>query len=100
MLFDGQQLRELIARTQNDIELRNEYGRCWRTVSPAEALTLNLEPFVGVGNRRRIKFLRGREQRFPLNFASRTTQRLTGEGNVNIAHPLLREHRVERSQGD
>ena len=58
MLFDGQELRDGIAGTTTPIELRNEYGRCCRTVSRDEAGVLDLDLFVGVGNRRGIRFLR------------------------------------------
>jgi hypothetical protein len=30
ILFDGQQLRKILRHTANQIELRNEYGRCCR----------------------------------------------------------------------
>jgi hypothetical protein len=33
---------------------------------------------------------------FALNAGSHTTQRLKGQGEVNIAHPLVREHRAVR----
>lgn len=93
MLFEGQELREMIARTPNEIELRNEHGRCCRLFSSADALALDLDIFVGVGNRRRIRFLRRRTQNFAVNAGSHTTQRLKGKAGVNIAHPLVREHR-------
>jgi len=98
MLFEGQQLREVIARTPNQIELHNAYGRCYRVLSTVEALALDLDLFIGIGNRRRIRFLRSRTQNFPLNAGSHTTQRLRGEGEINIAHPLVREHRPVRSK--
>jgi hypothetical protein len=94
MVFEGQELRELIVRTPNEIELRNAHGRCCRILSIAEALALDLDLFVGIGNRRRILFLRSRTQKFALNAGSHTTQRLRGEADVNIAHPLVREHRT------
>jgi hypothetical protein len=97
MLFEGQQLRELIARTPNEIELRSVYGRCYQTLSSAEALALDLDQFIGIGNRRRIRALRSRTQKFQLNEGSRTTRRLKGQGEINIAHPLVREHRPVRS---
>jgi len=96
MLFDGQELREIIARTPNEIELRNEYGRRRRILSRADALALDLDLFIGVGNRRRIRFLRSRTQQFALNAGSHTTQRLKGEADVNISHPKVREHRTIR----
>ena len=94
MLFDGQELREIIERTPNEIELRNEHGRCRRILSSVDALALDLDLFIGVGNRRRIRFLRWRTRKFTLNAGSHTTQRLKGEGKLNISHPLVREHRV------
>jgi len=93
MLFVDEELREIIARTPKRIELLNEYGRCCRLISSREALALDLDLFVGIGNRRRIRFLRSRTQVFALNPGSRTTRRLKGEREVNIAHPLVREHR-------
>jgi hypothetical protein len=98
MLFDGQKLREIVGRTPNVIELRNEQGRCYRSVFSDEALALDLDLFVGIGNQRRIRFLRRRTQKFTVNAGSRTTQRLKGEAGVNIAHPLVREHRAVRSK--
>ena len=98
MLFDGQELCEIIGRTPNAIELRNGHGRCCRVLSSGEAINLDLDLFVGVGNRRRIRFLRRRTEQFTLNSGSHTTQRLKGESGVNIAHPLTREHRSVRSK--
>lgn len=98
MLFEREELCEIINRTHNEIELRNEHGRCVRFLSRAEALALDLDLFVGIGNRRRIRFLRYRTRRFALNAGSHTTQRLQGEAEVNIAHPLVREHRPARSK--
>ena len=93
MIFDGHELREIVGRTVNVIELRNDHGRCYRAVSSDEALALDLDLFVGIGNRRRIRFLRRRTQTFAVNAGSCTTQRLKGEDTRNIAHPLIREHR-------
>ena len=93
MLFEGQELTELIARTPNEIELRNAHGRFCRMLSSHEALALDLDLFIGIGNRRRIRFLRYRTQTFALNQGSHTTQRLKGDAEMNIAHPLVRQHR-------
>ena len=60
MLFDGQELRKILGHTLDVIELRNEHGRCCRMLSSAEVLALDLDLFVGIGNRRRIRFLRRR----------------------------------------
>ena len=93
MVFHGEELREIIGRTQNKIELHNVYGRCYKTVLAVDALKMNLQEVVGIGNRRRIRFLRSRTQNFPLNAGSHTTSRVKGEAEVNIAHPLVRQHR-------
>jgi hypothetical protein len=93
MLFDGQELRAILGTTSNDIELRNEYGRCHRTLSKDEALALDLDLFIGIGNRRRIRFLRLRTQKFALNAGSQTTQRPKNNAGEYIAQPLIREHR-------
>lgn len=97
MLFDGQELRAVLGNTQKAIELRNENGRCHRIISRDEALALDLDLFIGIGNGRRIRFLRLRTQRFTLNAGSRTTQRLKDASGKRIAHPLIREHRPFRS---
>ena len=97
MLFDGQELRAVLGTTPNEIELRNEYGRCLRMLSKNEALELDLDLFVGIGNRRRIRFLRMRTQKFMLNAGSRTTQRPKNTVGQYIAHPDIREHR--RTEG-
>ena len=96
MLFDGQELRTVLGNTENAIELRNEHGRCHRIISRNEALALDLDLFIGVGNRRRIRFLRLRTQRFAVNAGSQTTKRLKDGRGINIAHPLIREHRHAR----
>lgn len=98
MLTEGKKLREIIGRTTNVIPLRNMYGRCYRVLSVADALALDLDLFVGVGNERRVKFLRHRTSKFAVNAGSHTTQRLKGNNEVNIAHPLVREHRPPRDK--
>jgi hypothetical protein len=96
MLFDDQDLRAVLSITENPIEIRNDHGRCPRIISRDEALALDLDLFIGIGNRRRIRFLRLRTQRFALNAGSRTTQRPKDAGGKYIAHPLIREHRLAR----
>jgi hypothetical protein len=93
VLFDGEELRSIISSTANVIELRNEQGRCYRMLSSAEALALDLDIFVGIGNGRRIRFLRRRTQKFALHNGSKTTERLRNGAGINISHPLIREHR-------
>jgi hypothetical protein len=99
MLFVGEQLREMIDRNPSWIELRNEHNRYCRMLSSAEVAALDLDLFEGIGNWRRIKFIRIRTRETPINASSHTTRRLKGEGEVNIAHPLIREHRRVPVQG-
>jgi hypothetical protein len=100
VLFDGLELRAIVGRTSSMIELRNDNGRCCQILSSAEALDLDLDLFVGIGNRRRIRFLRWRTRKFAVNAGSHTTQRLRGEAGVYIAHPLVREHRTLNVRDD
>src|SRR5271157_783451 len=96
MLFTGPQLSEVLVRSGNEIELHNQYGRCCRVLSRDEALALDPELFVGIGNLRRIIFLRPLEFRATLSAGSQTTQRVKGGSGLNIAHPLIKEHRPIR----
>ena len=96
MYFDGQELRAILGTTDNEIELHNQHGRFQRTVSSEEALALDLDLFVGIGNRRRIRFLRLRTQTFALNAGSHTTRRPKNAARKYIAQPLIREHRPLR----
>jgi hypothetical protein len=93
MLFTGPELSDVLGRTSNEIELRNQYGRCCRVISRDEALALDPDLFVGIGNIRRIRFLRPRVSSTVLNAGSHTTQRMKGGSGVNITHPLIKEHR-------
>lgn len=96
MLFTGSELSAVLGRSGNEVELRNQYGRCCRLLSSEEALALDPDLFVGIGNLRRIRFLRPRTTTTTLNAGSRTTQRMTDGFGVNIAPPQIREHRPIR----
>ena len=93
MVFTGSELSDVLVRSDNEIELRNQYGRPCRLLSHNEALALDPDLFVGIGNLRRIRFLRPREFRTILNAGSQTTQRLNDGFGTIIAPPLIREHR-------
>jgi hypothetical protein len=96
MILDGSDLRAVLAQTENLIELRNRHGWFSRHLTSDEALALNLDLFVGIGNRRRVRFLRPRLAVGRLNAGSRTTQRLRDDQGRQLAHPLIREHREMR----
>jgi hypothetical protein len=93
MVFTGPELSNVLVRSDNEIELRNQYGRCCRVISHEDALALDPDLFVGVGNLRRIRFLRPRVFATILNAGSHTTQRLKDRSGMNIAHWLIRQHR-------
>ncbi len=86
----------MIARTTGDIEVRNQDGGVLLYAYQRRSSHVGCEPVLGIGNRRRIRFLRPFTQQFLLNAGSRTTQRLKGAGNRHIAHPSVREHRPVR----
>lgn len=65
-------------------------------IEGGDGLALDLDLFVGIGNRRRVRFLRRRTQVFAVNAGSHTTQRLKSDAGAHIAHPLVREHRQLR----
>ena len=93
MVFTGTELTNLLGRSDNDIEMRNQHGRYCRMISHKDALALDADLFVGIGNRRRIRFLRPRTSATILNAGSHTTQRMKDGFGVNISQPLIREHR-------
>ena len=42
MLFDGQELKDIVSHLSKQIELRNEYDRCYKTISASQALSLDV----------------------------------------------------------
>jgi hypothetical protein len=99
MVFTGKELLDVLFRSGNEIELRNQHGRCCRVISRDEALALDPDLFVGIGNQRRIRFLRPRTSNWNLSAGSRTTRRMNDGLGVNISHPLIREHRTTSGTG-
>jgi hypothetical protein len=93
MLFTGGELSDVLRRSASEIELRNEHGRACEVISRDRALAIDPDLFVGVGNRRRIRFLRPRITKTIFNAGSQTTQRMKDGCGRNISHPLIREHR-------
>ena len=96
MMFHGQQLKEVLSRTETPIELKDGNGRTVRKISPALARRLDTGLFIGIGNLRRIRGMRPCTEQVGLNAGSRTTQRLKDAAGFNLAHPLIREHRTIR----
>jgi hypothetical protein len=101
MVFSGADLLSVLARTartENEIELRNEYGRHCRMLSHSEALALDPDLFVGAGNWRRIRFVRPLVTRAILNAGSHNTQRMNDGCGNHIAPPYIKEHRTARGE--
>ena len=94
MVFTGTELLEVLRRSGDGIEQRNEYGRHVRTLSRDRALELDPDLCVGIGNRRRVRFIRPRTSKTLLNAGSQTTQRMNDGFGRNIAAPFIREHRA------
>src|SRR5262245_24782248 len=93
MVFNGLELADLLSRREIPIELRNEYGRCCRILTVNEAQALDVDLVVGVGNQRRLRFLRFRTRKYDLQAGSRTTSRITNESRKYYTSPMIREHR-------
>ena len=94
MIFTGPELAEILSRSTNEIELRNLHGRCCRKISGVEALSLDSDLFVGIGNLRAHPF--STATRVPNDPQRPAAVRLgdlrTGAGKL-ISPPKVREHR-------
>lgn len=93
MVFTGTELLEVLRCSGVEIKERNEYGRHVRTLSRERALELDPDLYVGIGNRRRIRFIRPRTSKIILNAGSQTTQRINDGLGRMISAPLIREYR-------
>ena len=95
MQFQGERLIEVL-RSQEDgaVEIRSYSGRLRGDVSVAEAVRLaGGDCYVGVGNRRRIRYLRPLLERSALRAGSVFVRRLQNESAMHIAPPWIVEHR-------
>ena len=102
MQFEGEDLRGILNQQPDLVAIHDEGGfPRGEPLNPLLAVKcLNLDLFVGVGNRRRIRFLRGRTRTFSLNSGSHTTERrrddwgiITGAPKSGLQHkPLPREN--------
>jgi hypothetical protein len=93
--FSGTQLQNILRLTEAPIEIRNNFGFASRTLQSCEVpRALNIEKYVGIGNSRRIRYLRPLNEddtrSFPIR-TGRTTQPL------KIGIPVDRRVRIEHS---
>ena len=96
MIFTGSQLRDVLKRTEGVIQLRNQFNRTVRMMSASEAVLLDQDHFAGVGNCRRILWIRPLTMFVALNRGSVNTRRIRNADGHYIAHPQIREHRPVR----
>jgi len=92
MVLAGNELLDVLKRTEGPIKLKNEANRTVRMVSASEALQFGRDLFVGIGNRDRIRCLRPLTMVVALNRGSVNTRRIRNAGGQYIAHPQIREH--------
>ena len=96
MQFDGDVLLTILKSQTEPVEVYDSGGFLRGDLAAVTAAGMSLGAYVGVGNRRRIRYLR------PLKAAgsvedlqngSRTTSRLSGENGVHLGGQWLRQHR-------
>ena len=94
MQFTAWELEEILRLQDSDVEIYNEDSHLLGVVRPNVALReVKRVPCFGVGNRKRIRYLRLARQQFPLNAGSSTTKRLQGQNGPIGDRRTKREHR-------
>jgi len=96
MVLTGNELFDVLRRTQSPIKLKNEANRTVRMLSASQAMELDREMYVGVGNRKRVRWIRPVTTLVTLNLGSVNTKRIKNADGQHIAHPQIREHRPVR----
>jgi hypothetical protein len=101
MQFEGDDLCRILNGQAETVEVYGSDGFLRGDLPAAITARMTLSAYVGVGNRRRIRYIRPldgakttpREVMQELRNGSRTTVRLTGPGNCLLGGQWLREHR-------
>ena len=100
MQFDGPRLIDILGDQSEDVGVKSGSYGIVAVVSPSEALQLaETGLYFGVGNKRRIRFLRRVGASAVLNAGSRTTQRIRNEAGAVCAAPFHIEHRHAGDRG-
>ena len=96
MQFDGDTLRGILEGQACDLDIHDANGFPRGKKLPAQIVLkyAELGLYVGVGNRKRIRYIRPRASVTLLNEGSRTTVRLRA-GDVPVP-PMIREHLTTR----
>jgi hypothetical protein len=95
--FQGKALQKVLNITPSAVEIRDIKGHLIGKMS-AEAILRKFSAeqwqfWVGVGNRRRIRYLRPLTARYKLNAGSATTTRVRNDSGLIMAPNFIVEHR-------
>jgi len=97
MQFAGGQLEEILNGQNQEVEVYDSDGFLRGQVRPRIAVRIaSAGNYVGVGNRRRIHYLRPLNGAFDirrLHDASRTTRRVRNDQDQFVGGPWVREHK-------
>src|SRR3990170_68722 len=97
MQFAGQQLEAILSVQDRAVAVYDSDGFLRDEVRPKTAVRIAAAGnYVGIGNRRRIRYLRPLNGTFDLrrlHDASRTTRRVTNDEGQLIGGPWFREHK-------
>ena len=95
MQFDGDALAGILAQQKQDVALRDANGYTCGDIPAALALRMvEHDLYFGIGNRRRIRYLRPCAQsRRDWCGGSHTTRRMKDASGVVFSAPLIREHK-------
>jgi hypothetical protein len=90
----GDQLKAILKQQRESVELRNRHSRPLTHFTPAQALRLvQAGAFVGVGNMRRIRYIRP-DVPVPVGHRGRySTRRIRNDEGVIIAPDFHLEHK-------
>jgi hypothetical protein len=103
MQFEGAELTGILRRQTEAVQIHDRIGRTVDVQTPGAAvLTAATGTCVGVGNERRIRFLRPMTTSWGLNSGSQTTRPMRADGTGKyygsgqlLGNPhTLREHRL------
>ena len=103
MQLEGERLLSILkASCGAAVDVHNAEGRLLGSVPLKIALELATSgQYVGVGNRRRIRYLRPLTRVYSLNRGSQTTVRMRDRSGQTMGGPWVREHRaLPRETGD
>jgi hypothetical protein len=101
MQFEGSALTAILTSQYETVSIHNRFGYAERDVQPMKALWFTEHgSWVGIGNRRRIRYLRPRTTLFRLSAGSQTTERVRNDWGVIIGAPRSGVcHRAGRESG-